>query len=208
MTIHELARIPENSTDKQDHEHAFKGRNYLHAYERHFEVIRDQDVRLLEIGVHGGCSLRLWRDYFVNGSILGLDINPECKEQAGERIKVIIGDQSLPETLREVVAQGPLDIIIDDGSHYVPHILATFETLWDNLKPGGWYVMEDMRLSYSNVDFDWPGMKHNTTIKDGKNERDPVDNLLLELLMTMDACQGDITSIHLYPMLYFIEKAL
>lgn len=206
MTIHELAKLPENSTDKQNPDHAFAGKNYLHHYERHFERLRNFPIRILEIGVYGGWSLRLWRDYFPKGEIHGLDINPECINHTEDRIEIFIGDQSNPVALGAVIAHGPFDIIIDDGSHYVPHIIETFETLWPELNKGGIYVMEDMRLSYENVDMDWPGMAHNTTIKDGRNDRDQIDNLLLDRLMEMDECAGDTAAIHLYPMIYFIEK--
>lgn len=206
MTIHDLAKLPENGTDKQNPDHTFCGRNYLHHYERHFEVLRHLPVRLLEIGVHGGWSLRLWRDYFKMGQIYGIDINPECKQHEGDRITVRIADQGNCIDLNNIAALGPFDIIIDDGSHYVPHIVDTFEILWPKLNNGGFYVMEDMRLSYENVNMTWPGMSHNTTIEDGKNDREQIDELLLDRLMEMDEFAGDTASIHLYPMIYFIEK--
>jgi Fe2+ transport system protein FeoA len=44
---------------------------------------RDKEVRLLEIGVNRGNSLRIWNDAFLNAtSIVGIDINPECKQNA------------------------------------------------------------------------------------------------------------------------------
>jgi hypothetical protein len=45
---------------------------------------------------------------------------------------------------------GPFDIIIDDGSHRVWHVLASFEVLFPLLKDGGIYVIEDIQSSY------WP----------------------------------------------------
>lgn len=207
MTIHELAQIPENATDKQNPDHAFCGRNYLHAYERHFEALRDRPVKLLEIGVHGGCSLRLWRDYFPKGEIHGLDINPQCMEHEAHRITVHIGDQSDDAVLDALTKLGMWDIIIDDGSHYVPHILKTTQHLWPWLAKGGWYVWEDMRLSYQNVDTTWPGMSFNTTIGDCINQRQPVNDMLLDTVRVLDFCEGETASLHVYPMIYFFEKA-
>ena len=42
------------------------------------------------------------------------------------------------------------DIIIDDGSHYNEHIVATFYMMWQHVKVGGWYIAEDLQASY------WP----------------------------------------------------
>jgi ubiquinone/menaquinone biosynthesis C-methylase UbiE len=50
---------------------------YLEIYERHFERYRGTDVHVLEIGVFGGGSLQMWKDYFgPQSQIFGVDINP------------------------------------------------------------------------------------------------------------------------------------
>lgn len=203
MTIHELAQIPQNATDKQNGDHTFHGRNYLHHYEKHFEALRNCPVKVLEIGVFGGWSLRLWRDYFPLGDIHGLDINPDSQCQEASRITVHIGDQGDYRTL-EKLALEQWDIVIDDGSHYVPHILLGFSWLWPTIRSGGFYVMEDMRISYHDVDMDWPGMLFNQPL--GSNHRVEVDALLSQRLKAMDNVEGDIAAIHLYPMIYFFEK--
>ena len=45
---------------------------YLRLYEECFEPFVDKDIKLLELGVAGGGSLLLWRDYFERGTIVGL----------------------------------------------------------------------------------------------------------------------------------------
>lgn len=209
MNLHELAAQPQNHTDKQNADHAFHGRNYLHHYERHFEPLRDKTIKVLEIGVFGGWSLRLWRDYFPKGDIHGLDINPECVDQCKNetRITVHVGDQSDTEVLVKLLDSGPFDIIIDDGSHYVPHMITSFSWLWENLNPGGFYVWEDMGLSYSGIDMSWPGMHLNNRIpEDPFNNRATISSFLESRLFTMDCRQGRIGAIHLYPLIYFFEK--
>lgn len=44
---------------------------------------------------------------------------------------------------------GPFDVIIDDGSHVGEHQWTSFRALIDHVKPGGWYVLEDLSTSYS-----------------------------------------------------------
>lgn len=53
-------------------------------------------------------------------------------------------DASIPAELSRVVLPPVLDIIIDDGSHRFLDQEATLHTLWPRLRPGGFYVIEDM----------------------------------------------------------------
>lgn len=119
---------------------------YGEIYERHLSHGRDDVVRVLEIGIYKGASLKMWRDYFPNAQVIGVDIEDISVE--GPRIETIQGDQSDPALLARLRAMGPFDVIVDDGSHFAHHIKASFEGLFDALKPGGWYVIEDMQTAY------------------------------------------------------------
>jgi hypothetical protein len=67
---------------------------YLRKYEKAFSPLLDKEVRLLELGVHKGGSLIMWRDYFPRGIIVGLDINPPAQiDDPTGRIKVYQGGQ-------------------------------------------------------------------------------------------------------------------
>ena len=52
-----------------------KWSNYFEIYERYFNDFRSKEPRFLEIGVQYGGSLKMWHEYFENGSIFGIDIN-------------------------------------------------------------------------------------------------------------------------------------
>ncbi|MQY19002.1 class I SAM-dependent methyltransferase [Nocardia macrotermitis] len=131
------------------------GHQYSQWYERHFEPIRDRRLTILEIGVggyhdvhEGGASLRMWQNYFPRARIYGLDIFDKTHMSRG-RMTVLQGDQSDPEDLARVLdTTGPLDIVIDDGSHRSEHVLTTFETLFPALREGGLYAIEDLQTSY------------------------------------------------------------
>jgi len=125
-----------NDTDKVCH-------RYLPHYERRFADRRDEEITLLEIGVWKGQSLRTWRDYFPAGQIYGIDVVEESIFEE-ERIRCFLGDQRNAEFLAGVVADtGPLDIVVDDGSHRGVDHVASFAALWPHLKEGGWYCIED-----------------------------------------------------------------
>jgi hypothetical protein len=144
MTLDELAL--QHGTDKSSAIH-----NYAIKYEKYLPFNRKQKIKILEIGVLKGDSLRMWRDYYPNAEIHGLDIDPKCKELALEGIVIHIGSQVDEAFINEVVSpKGPFDLIIDDGSHVNIHVTRTFELLFQNLKSGGVYAVEDSCTSY------WP----------------------------------------------------
>lgn len=53
-------------------------------------------------------------------------------------------DASNPEQLKRVSLPPQLDIILDDGSHKYLDQQRTLHTLWERLRPGGFYIIEDM----------------------------------------------------------------
>lgn len=126
--------------------------HYFDIYERYFQKFRSRPVTMLEIGVFGGGSLEMWRDYFHDEStIVGIDIRPECAQLAEGNIKVHIGSQDDPDFLRQLSeTYGGFDIVLDDGSHINKHMITSFEVLYPLLSPVGVYLVEDAHTSY------WP----------------------------------------------------
>jgi len=119
--------------------------NYLPYYWLHLRDIRYPAERILEIGLQTDHSIRMWEEFFPRATLYGMDIDPACKQFEGGRRRVFIGDQSDPTFLRSVVAQtGPLDVVIDDGSHKVEHQLTTFEYLFPTMSDHGIDVVEDV----------------------------------------------------------------
>lgn len=109
--------------------------------------------RLLEIGIHQGGSIRMWRQLLgTKVRIACLDIKPEaCDAAVGVADHVYAGSQTDPHLLERIANEaGPFDIIIDDGSHQNPHMIFSFEALFEYVSPGGAYIIEDMFTSY------WP----------------------------------------------------
>ncbi|MGH1575237.1 class I SAM-dependent methyltransferase [Methylobacterium sp. P31] len=175
-------------------------------------------MRLLEIGIGGyedpdagGSSLKLWRDYFLEGHIYGLDIFPKNGLEE-DRIHIIQGSQVDARDLAKVLdapAGARYDIIIDDGSHDNKHVILTFEMLFPHLNSGGIYVIEDVQTSYwpqyggTSADFDsaLTTMGYFKRLADGLNwvEHDrpgysPRDT------------DKSITGIHFHHNIIFIEK--
>ncbi|HEV2376978.1 MAG TPA: hypothetical protein VGS19_33040 [Streptosporangiaceae bacterium] len=124
-------------------------------YERFLGPLRDQPVRVLEIGIGGykdpsagGESLLMWKRYFPRGLVFGLDVfDKHGLDQP--RITTLTGDQNDPGYLAGVAERyGPFDVVIDDGSHINEHILTSFQALLPHVRAGGVYVIEDLWTSY------------------------------------------------------------
>lgn len=122
-----------------------------YGYPLYFEPIRNNNLKILEIGVHLGGSLRAMKEYFPNANIVGVDINIQTEEE--ERIILVEGSQSDSDFLTTVNRDhGPFDIIIDDASHKFQDQVITFETLWPVLNAGGLYFIEDVIHTFNGWD--------------------------------------------------------
>jgi hypothetical protein len=192
-------------TDKRQH-------GYLPYYERHLGPRRLRTEVAYEIGVGRGGSLRMWRDYLVRSSIVGIDIEPKDVD-LGPRVTFEQADQSSRTDLQRVVDRhGPPTVVIDDGSHVGSHIHASFDFLWPLLPAGGLYVVEDLSSSY--------GVKW-----EGGHPAPPTSGVGLVLTL-VDATQAldstfrrhpdwataptprhqGVAAVHTYPGIAFIEK--
>lgn len=133
-------------TDKSSDIH-----NYCEKYEKWLPFNRLEPITLLEIGVLRGESLLSWREYFPNAKIVGIDIDPNCKnlEDVERNIFVEIGSQDDVVFLDKVCKKyGRFDLILDDGSHINQHVIKSFQFLIDWVKSEGVYVVEDSATSY------------------------------------------------------------
>lgn len=201
----------EHGTDKGDSNHTFQGISYLHVYERYFDRLRDWHLTVLEIGVLKGCSLRMWREYFPVSDIWGVDIDPAAKEAEGDRIHVVTGSQADPATLASVAPGKPLEIVIDDGSHVVDHMVESLRLLWPRVAPGGYYVIEDTGCTHRDITdgaLGWPGMRLNPPGTNYHNSRSKFRNVIEEKIADMDRLRGDCMFVHFWPMMVVMRKGV
>jgi len=143
MTLDDLAI--KYGTDKSS-----KGHSYCQYYDMILTPIRKQPVKLLEIGIDKGASLLMWRDYFENGEIHGIDIRDGYEYLNGVTTHVV--DQSSFADLFFFGEQYPyyFDIVVDDGSHMSSDMIKTFSLLFQYLKPSGYYIIEDLLCDYDD----------------------------------------------------------
>ncbi len=85
------------------HKRLHKWVHYFDIYERHLARFRGKAPVMIEIGVAGGGSLAMWKEYFGPGShIIGIDLNPQCKAHEDDGIEVFIGSQDDPAMINEI----------------------------------------------------------------------------------------------------------
>jgi|GEM_PF-1555878 len=127
-----------------------KWMHYFEIYDRYFSRFRGTDVHIVEIGIYHGGSLQMWRDYFgPNAKIIGIDIDPRCKQFEEEGIEIIIGDQEDRTFLADLREKFPrIDILLDGGGHTMRQQIVTFEELFSHVSENGIYLCEDLHTSY------------------------------------------------------------
>ena len=141
--------------------------NYCVKYEKYLPFKRDQKIKILEIGVFNGSSINMWREYYPNCYVVGIDIDSSCikYEKIENKLFVEIGSQIDDIFLNKVIEKhGPFDLIIDDGSHMQSHMIFSFEKLFPELKKSGIYIVEDTCCSYWS-EYEGGLNKSNTSIE-------------------------------------------
>ncbi len=93
-----------------------------------------------------GASLRVWRDYFPNAQIIGVDIDKEILFSE-ERIQTYYIDQMNKLSIQKFWHQldyREFDLMVDDGLHTFEAGIILFENAIDYLKNDGVYIIEDV----------------------------------------------------------------
>ena len=149
-------------TDKVSH-------GFCDIYEKLFSPVRLRVTKVLEIGVFFGASLKMWRDWFPHAVVHGADhftgrqgnghVFPKAdtflrEVEAGLHPRIVLHtlDQSKRENVEEfrtAFLDGTFDIIIDDASHLMRDQQFSLAGLFRLLKPGGYFVIEDLHSSIS-----------------------------------------------------------
>lgn len=159
-------------TDKINH-------GYMEIYDPLFKEKKGIN-KILEIGVYQGESLKLFSNYFPDSTIYGFDVT-DCSHLNNEKIKIFKGDQENIQDLNEFIkVHGTnFDLILDDGGHSMKQQQTSFGFLFQHLKPGGIYIIEDL---------------HTSKISGYKTENDSITTLDM---LTMFKITNKITSNHI-----------
>jgi hypothetical protein len=134
--------------------------NYTKIYSALFSSLRDEELTIFECGLgtnnvnykssmgpNGmpGASLRVWRDFFPNSKVFGVDIDKDVIFSE-DRIVTDYMDQTSPESIRDFWDKHNIrpNIIIDDGLHEYDAGRCLYENSIDHLEKNGIYIIEDV----------------------------------------------------------------
>jgi hypothetical protein len=170
--------------------------NYLEIYEKYFSKFRNNLENFLEIGLWQGDSIRMWRDYFTTGNLVGADIL-DLSHVVLSNTQIHICDQSDRDQLNDLVKKtfNEFDIIIDDGGHWQHQQQITLGYMFPYLKSGGVFVIEDLHTA-NHPAYTRPGDV--ATLDILRNWRD--NNVLISNCMTdleIEYLQNTVAEIHI-----------
>ena len=180
---------------------------FIPIYEKYFQDYKNKKINILEIGIDDGESLRLWRDYFTNANIVGLDIYP--KNFIIDGVKMFQGDQSNISDLKKITDEyKKFDIIIDDGSHVSKQTIKSFKYLFDYLNFDGLYVVEDLQTSYlPNFGGSRINLKKKTSMNFLKSLTDSINYELNDRpFFKKNKFDGFVKYVHFFQNIAFIKK--
>ena len=106
------------------------------------------ELNIVEYGVACGASLRMWANYLPKSNIFGIDIRDDCKTICSDvdNVSISILDVTKKSAASFLGDKGAFDLIIDDGLHYQLSNLNTLLFAMNNLKIGGFFIIEDIGI--------------------------------------------------------------
>lgn len=125
-------------------------KGYTPIYSILFAPYFNKRIKLAEIGIEEGSSLKLWRKFFKSAYIYAFEIDDnkiqKCVDMSLSNIRYYKIDVSDIVSFNEAFKKTStlFDIIIDDSSHAVQHQNNVINNAHRYLKNGGILVIEDI----------------------------------------------------------------
>jgi hypothetical protein len=154
-----MKSLVDNSlTDKQ------RSHNYLELYENLLHKKKQSAQNVLEVGIgdfneKNGGSIKLWRDYFTNATIYGLDIldkNRVLDELLhDDRVKLYTSvDAYDSEFFKNNILDKNIkfDFLLDDGPHTLDSIVKFVKLYSQVMSDDGILIIEDIqKMEYTDI---------------------------------------------------------
>jgi len=168
------------------------GHGFSKYYEKYFKNLKNKKIKILEIGSFSGASAASFVKYLPLSKVYCLDINITNFKYHSEKIKVFGLDISKEFMIKKFYKKINIlpetkffDIIIDDGSHKLSDLIISLNTFYKNLKPGGFFVIEDFKHpNYYNHLNDCDELNMFEIINQIKNKKKFNSNILSEKVLT------------------------
>jgi hypothetical protein len=186
-----LINLVDNSlTDKNTHH------SYLETYDKLFSSKKLSAQKVMEIGIAHGGSIKLWRDYFINAEIYGLDIMTKDTIKnlhvvlsnlfELDRVQLFTGIDAYNSNFYNMFLEKNIkfDIIVDDGPHTIESLKIFIKNYSKMLSENGILVIEDVQSIdwYSILKEELPeDLQRNLKLYDLRNIKNKYDDILIVL---------------------------
>jgi hypothetical protein len=114
---------------------------YDHFYEKHFKPLTKSPINILEIGIRGGGSIKIWKEYFhpdsnvYGGEITQFDPIANC---------ICYHADMYSQDALDLFEDSYFDIVVDDGPHTYESFELVITKYYSKLKDGGILIVEDI----------------------------------------------------------------
>ena len=154
-------------------------------YNSEFTPIRYENLNILEIGINKGDSLLLWRDWFINSKIYGIDNLDEMNDEyvsivnSLKNVNIQYADAYADDTV-SLYENNFFDYIIDDGPHTLNSQIKCVQKWFNKLKPNGKIIIEDIwDIDNYKIEFDKIGIPYTIIDLRAKSNHNQKNDVLL-----------------------------
>jgi len=188
----------------------YKPKDLIDQYERFFSTHQKFNPdNVVELGMWEGGSVAFWFEIFQPKKHIALDLQPRTDSPYFQKY---VNDRGLQNRLRtywhtnqadsgrlkEIVKHEfnhqPLDLVMDDASHYYELTKISFETLFPLIRPGGFYIIEDWAWWH------WQGLENYYS------DATPLSKLIFELVEAAGTSKDIIKNIVIYQSIVIVER--
>ena len=138
---------------------------YAKIYEKYLKKHKDEYLNIIELGSFYGNASAAFYFYFKNAQIYSADINPDMYLYRSKRLKNFFTDTSSRTSIEKNILSRNIefDLIIEDASHMLKDQIISLFILFKNLKPGGFFIIEEIdfpeKREDMRVDQEFPDLK-------------------------------------------------
>lgn len=161
-------------TDKNDTHDYING-----FYEAGLLPYKEKALDVLEIGINYGASLKMWREYFINAKIYGVDIQDRVRPEYRDikNVEYMFGDAYSEEILNNDLK---FDVMIDDGPHTLQSQRDFIKKYHSKLKKDSIMIIEDIAdIMYIPILKDEVPDGFKTEVVDLRKNKNRYDDLML-----------------------------
>jgi len=127
--------------------------DYINSYYGHEFADKTKKIKLVEIGIANGASIKLWRDWFANAKIFGFDDRLNHGNKVEVEGTILTYQDGYSNESVNMFEDESLDYVIDDGPHNLQSQKDAITQYLPKLKKGGKIIIED--VAYINWENDF-----------------------------------------------------